>query len=166
MDRLTITSEDRESLAHFLGQLVDTTILTRREIHDFLDYCDLMAPKKGEVIADIGQVGESLFFVLEGQGCLMAQLPESEMELGKIMPGEMLGEMSFFDRKPREVRLRAGEDTRLLRISRSMYNRLRLERPLLAVLLLEVAIISLDHLYRRTSSDMAQLNRYIHRTGR
>jgi CRP-like cAMP-binding protein len=88
------------------------------------------------------------------------------MEIGKIQPGEMLGEMSFFDRKPREIRLRAGEDTRLLRISRRMYDRLRLERPLLAVLLLEVAIISLDHLYRRTSSDMAQLNRYIHRTGR
>jgi CRP-like cAMP-binding protein len=88
------------------------------------------------------------------------------MEIGKIMPGEMLGEMSFFDRNPREVRLRAGEDTRLLRISRAMYNRLRLERPLLAVLLLEVAIISLDHLYRRTSSEMAQINRYMYRTGR
>ncbi|OIQ74119.1 hypothetical protein GALL_442350 [mine drainage metagenome] len=47
-----------------------------------------------------------------------------------------------------------------------MYQRLRLERPLLAVLLLEAAIISLDHLYRRTSTDMTQLNRYIHRTGR
>ncbi len=166
MERLPITQEDREHLTQFLGNLVDTSILTHREIHDFLDYCDLMAPKKGEVIADFGEVGEALVFVLEGQGCLMAQMPESEMEIGKIQPGEMLGEMSFFDRKPREVRLRAGADTRLLRIKRSMYQRLRLERPLLAVLLLEVAIISLDHLYRRTSTDMTQLNRYIHRTGR
>ncbi len=166
MERLSITPEDREHLTQFLGKLVDTSILTHREIHDFLDYCDLMAPKKGEVIADFGEVGEALFFVLEGQGCLMAQMPESEMEIGKIQPGEMLGEMSFFDRKPREVRLRAGADTRLLRIKRSMYQRLRLERPLLAVLLLEVAIISLDHLYRRTSTDMTELNRYIHRTGR
>lgn len=166
MESLPITQNDRENLAQFLGNLVDTSILLRREIHDFLDYCDLMAPKKGEIIADIGQVGEALFFVLEGHGCLMAQMPESEMEIGKILPGEMLGEMSFFDRKPREVRLRAGADTRLLRIKRSMYQRLRLERPLLAVLLLEAAIISLDHLYRRTSTDMTQLNRYIHRTGR
>ncbi len=166
MERLPITAEDREALGRFLGNLVDTSILTRREIYDFLDYCDLMSPKKGEIIADIGQVGESLFFVLDGQGCLMAQLPESEMEIGKILPGEMLGEMSFFDRKPRDIRLRAGEDTRLLRISRRMYDRLRLERPLLAVLLLEVALISLDHLYRRTSADVAQLNRYVHRTGR
>lgn len=166
MESLPITHKDRENLAQFLGNMVDTSVLLRREIHDFLDYCDLMAPKKGEIIADIGQVGEALFFVLEGHGCLMAQMPESEMEIGKIQPGEMLGEMSFFDRKPREVRLRAGADTRLLRISRTMYQRLRLERPLLAVLLLEAAIISLDHLYRRTSTDMTQLNRYIHRTGR
>nr|WP_288118993.1 cyclic nucleotide-binding domain-containing protein [Thiomonas sp.] len=166
MESLPITPKDRENLAQFLGNLVDTSILLRREVHDFLDYCDLMAPKKGEIIADIGQVGEALFFVLEGHGCLMAQMPESEMEIGKIESGEMLGEMSFFDRKPREVRLRAGADTRLLRISRAMYQRLRLERPLLAVLLLEAAIISLDHLYRRTSTDMTQLNRYIHRTGR
>ena len=166
MENLPITQQDREHLTHFLGSLADTSILTQREIHDFLDYCDLMAPRRGEIIADIGDVGESLFFVLEGQACLMAQLPESEMEIGKIQPGEMLGEMSFFDRQPREVRLRAGADTRLLRIKRAMYERLRLERPILAVLLLEVAIISLDHLYRRTSTDMAQLNRYIHRTGR
>ncbi|OZB48095.1 MAG: Crp/Fnr family transcriptional regulator, partial [Thiomonas sp. 14-66-4] len=75
MESLPITPKDRENLAQFLGNLVDTSILLRREVHDFLDYCDLMAPKKGEIIADIGQVGEALFFVLEGHGCLMAQMP-------------------------------------------------------------------------------------------
>ncbi len=166
MQRLPITNEDRENLARFLGGLTDTSLIIQREVIDFLDYCDLMAVKAGEVIAEIGEVGEALFFVLEGECRLVAQLPESEMDVGKIQPGEMLGEMSFFDRKPRDVRLRAGTDTRLLRIRRRMYERLRLERPILAVLLLEVAIISLDHLYRRTSTDMAELNRYIHRTGR
>ncbi|SCC94371.1 conserved hypothetical protein [Thiomonas sp. X19] len=46
MESLPITQNDRENLAQFLGNLVDTSILLRREIHDFLDYCDLMAPKK------------------------------------------------------------------------------------------------------------------------
>ena len=136
------------------------------EYATFLEYCELVEFKEGEVIADIGEVGESLYFVVEGEVALVTGSTASEVEVGRIHTGELMGEMSFFDRKPREIRLRAGEDTRLLRISRVMYNRLRLERPLLAVLLLEVAIISLDHLYRRTSSEMAQINRYMYRTGR
>lgn len=161
-----ITENDRNQITEFLSKLTDTTIFTQREINAFMDFCDLMSVGKGEIIADIGEVGESLYFLLEGQAELIVGSTVNEMSVGQIIAGEMLGEMSFFDRKPRLVRMRASKPTRLLRLPRIMYNRLRLEYPVLTVLLLEYAVISLDNLYRRTSTDMAQLNQYVYSIGK
>jgi len=161
-----ITAEDREQLITFLGKYVDTNILTTREINDFLDYCELMEINREDIIADIDEVGEAIYFLLDGEAGLIVGPKENEVEVGHIRAGEMLGEMSFFDRQPRLVRLRAKKKTRLLKLPRPMYCRLRLERPVMAVLLLEYAIVSLDHLYRRTSTNVAELNRYIHSIGK
>jgi CRP-like cAMP-binding protein len=166
MHRQPITPRHRADLARLLEGRIDTKLLTRREIHDFFGYCDSLGCAKGEIIADIGDVGESLFFVLEGEALLTVQMPHGEMEVGRILPGEILGEMSFFDRTPREVRLRAAADTRFLRLTRKLYERMRFEHPILAVMMLEVCITSLDRLYRRTSKDISQMNRYMHWTGR
>jgi hypothetical protein len=43
-----------------------------------------------------------------------------------------------------------------------MYNRLRVEHPYIAVLLLEQAIMSLDHLFRGVSIDIASFNQYMY----
>jgi len=74
-----------------------------------------------------------------------------------------MGSMSFFDDKPRSARIRAmSSDTKLLRISKVMYNRLRVEHPYISVLLLEQAIMSLDHLFRGVSMDIASFNQYMY----
>ena len=81
--------------------------------------------------------------------------------------GELMGEMSFFDRHPRSLRMRAlSQDTQLLKLPRPMYQRLRVEHPYIAVNLLEHAIISLDRLVRRVSADEATLAHYIYGAGR
>jgi CRP-like cAMP-binding protein len=87
--------------------------------------------------------------------------------VGRVASGEMVGEMSFFDRKPRLLRMRAGRnDTQLLKLSRPMYERLRIEHPFIAVNLLEHAIISLDHLLRRVSTEEVNLARYVFGKGK
>jgi hypothetical protein len=74
--------------------------------------------------------------------------------------------MSFFDRRPRSVRLEAIKKTQLLKLSRSMYQRLRVEHPYIAVNLLEHAIVSLDHLFRRASHDVSTFANYLYALGR
>ena len=75
--------------------------------------------------------------------------------------------MSFFDRSPRSVSMRATQaDTQLLKLTRKKYNRLRLEHPFIAVNLLEHAIVSLDHLFRRVSSDVASYSSYFYGKGK
>lgn len=160
-----MTENDRDALVDFLARHVDTQILTHAEVSAFLNFCDFEIIQRNRIIADIGEVGESIYFLLEGTAELIVGPTTNEVPVGQIHAGEMLGEMSFFDRQPRNVRMRARSAVRLLRLPRVKYNRLRLEHPVFTVLLLEYAIVSLDHLYRRTSTDVAQLNQYIHSMG-
>ena len=57
-------------------------------------------------------------------------------------------------------------DTQLLELTRTMYNRLRVEHPYIAVNLLEHAIISLDHLFRRVTMDVATFSNYLYGKGK
>ena len=137
------------------------------EYATFLEYCELVEFKEGETIADIGEVGEALYFVVEGEVALVTGSTASEVEVGRIHQGELMGEMSFFDRNPRQVRLKAATPhDRLLKLTRPMYKRLRIEHPYIAVNLLEYAIISLDQLFRRASEDVSNLNLYVFGSGK
>ena len=136
--------------------------LTIREVNTFLEFTEAVSFKKGEIIADIGDIGDALFFVIEGTTGLFHENQGKEVEIGELEAGELMGSMSFFDDKPRSARIRAMKDSRLLRISKTMYNRLRVEHPYIAVLLLEQAIMSLDHLFRGVSIDIASFNQYMY----
>ncbi|MEO1752103.1 Crp/Fnr family transcriptional regulator [Thiofaba sp. EF100] len=158
-----ISPEERSQLAKILREQWPSETMKASEYETFLEYCELIEVKQGEIIADIGEVGEALYFVVEGEVSLVTGSPASEVEVGRIHAGELMGEMSFFDRKPRQVRLKAATPRdRLLKLSRPMYKRLRIEHPYIAVNLLEYAIISLDHLFRRASEDVTILSHYLY----
>ena len=137
--------------------------LTLREIQTMLEFTESVSYKKGEIIADIGEVGEALYFVINGETALFYDNHGKEVEIGRLKQGELMGEMSFFDRETRSARIRAmTANTRLLKLSRKMYQRMRVEHPYIAVNLLEHAIISLDHLFRRVGMDIASFNQYMY----
>ncbi len=159
-------SEEKLTLTQFLTQQYLSASLTLKEVDTLLDYTELVRFNKKDIIANIGEVGEALYFIVKGEAALIHDEGGQEIEVGTMKEGELMGEMSFFDRKPRLVRMRAvSADTQVLKLSRAKYKRLRVEHPYIAVNLLEHAIISLDHLVRRVSLDVATFNRYIYGTG-
>ncbi len=161
-----MTSE-KINLTQFLNQQYLCESLTIKEVQTLLDYMELVTYKKGDVIAEIGDVGEALYFVVSGEAALFYEEGGSETEVGRMKEGELMGEMSFFDRQPRSVRMRAtSSNTQLLKLTRTMYNRLRVEHPYIGVNLLEHAIISLDHLFRRVSMDVATFSNYLYGKGK
>lgn len=161
-----MTSE-KLNLVDFLNQQHLCESLTVREVQTFLDYTTVVEYKKNDVIANIGDVGEALYFVIEGETSLFHDDGNGETEVGRVHKGELAGEMSFFDRQPRSVRMRATTGkTVLLRLTRIKYERLRVEHPYIAVNILEHAIVSLDHLFRRLSSDVATFSSYIYGKGK
>lgn len=158
-----MNQDQKVALSDFLNQQYLCESLTLREVETLLEFTELVTFGKGAIIADIGEVGEALYFVLEGQTALVYDKGGQEANIGEAIKGELIGEMSFFDREPRSVRLVATkDDTRLLRLSRIMYQRLRVEHPYIAVNLLEHAVISLDHLFRRLSQDVAVYSTYLY----
>jgi CRP/FNR family cyclic AMP-dependent transcriptional regulator len=160
------TIMDKVSLTQFLNQQYLCESLTLTEVNTLLDYTELVSFHKKDIIADIGDVGEALYFVVKGEAALIYDERGEEIEAGRMKEGELMGEMSFFDRAPRSVRMRAmSADTQLLKLTRVKYKRLRVEHPYIAVNLLEHAIISLDHLIRRMSMDVATFARYIYGAG-
>jgi len=154
-------------LAAFLNQQYLCEALTVKEVQILLDYTELVHFKKSEVIAEIGDVGEALYFVIAGEAVLLFGGEGTETEVGRMKEGELIGEMSFFDRKPRSVRMRSTRDnTQLLKLTRVKYERLRIEHPFIAVNLLEHAIVSLDHLFRRVTMDVATFSHYFYGPGK
>ncbi len=159
--------DEQIDLAHFLNQQYLCESLTIKEVRILLDYMQLVEVKEGEVIADIGEVSEALYFMVKGEAALFYDNNGKETEVGRIQLGELMGEMSFFDRQPRSVRMRAiSAEAQLLRLPRPMYLRLRVEHPYIAVNLLEHAIVSLDHLLRRVSKDVATFSHYLYGSGK
>ncbi len=154
-------------LAAFLNQQYLCEALTVKEVQILLDYTELVSYRKSEIIADVGDVGEALYFVITGEAVLIFGGADAETEVGRMKEGELIGEMSFFDRKPRSVQMRATRDnTQLLKLTRVKYERLRIEHPFIAVNLLEHAIVSLDHLFRRVTMDVATYSQYFYGPGK
>ncbi len=157
---------EKIDLTQFLNQQYLCESLTIKEVTTLIDYTELVTFNKGDVIAEIGDVGEALYFVIAGETALYAG-DKAESQVGHIKSGELMGEMSFFDRNPRSVRAKALiNGTRLLKLSRAMYKRLRVEHSYIAVNLLEHAIVSLDHLFRQVSQDVSTFNSYFYAPGR
>ncbi len=161
------TPDERAKLVDFLRKHCHCETLTPREVESLIEYTELMDLGPGQVIADIGEIGEAIYFIIQGEAVITHGPEHDEVEVGRMLEGELIGSVSFFDRETRNIRLRAGRKrTRLLKLSYPMYMRLRVENPFIAVNLLEYAIISLEHLIRRLSKDMTDLNLYLFSTGK
>jgi len=158
-------SEDSIDLTSFIKNLTWCESLTLSEIKTLIDFTELVQYKKGDIIAEIGEVGEALFIVVSGEVALLSHENQTS-DVGSIKDGEIMGEMSFFDRRPRSVRLQAVKKTKLLKLTRSMYQRMRIEHPYITVNILEHAIVSLDRLFRRASKDVTTFADYFYAPGR
>ena len=138
--------------------------LTQDEVSQFIRYIDVVELEPLETLADVGDVGDSFYMVIDGSVELFQLAGEKEFSVGEIKPGSLVGEMSFFDQKPRTLRLKSGvAGARLLDINRQMYNRLRIEEPYISTNLLEFVIRSLDELVRQLSEENAVLHRQVAR---
>ena len=158
-------ADESIDLVSFIRKQVWCESLTVGEVKTLIEYTELVSYKKNDIVAEIGEVGEALFIVISGEVALYRDEKQSS-DVGTIKVGEVMGEMSFFDRRPRSVRLQAIKKTQLLKLSRSMYQRMRIEHPYIAVNILEHAIVSLDQLFRRASKDVSTFADYLYAPGR
>lgn len=136
--------------------------LTDDEVARFVRYTRPHIFDANAIVADINEISDRFYLVVGGAVKLVHVDGEQEIEVGSIGAGSLVGEMSFFDRQPRTVRVRArSQGVHLLEINRQMYHRIRIEEPYIATNLLEFVIRSLDALVRHLSDENARLHRNI-----
>ncbi len=157
---------EHAELAQFLSQQYLCESLTVAEVGILLHYLTVLHFNNNDVMSDVGDVGDELYFVVKGEIALVIPDASNEYEIVRSGVGEMLGMMSFFDKRARSVRMvTRADDTQVLRLSRAMYKRMKVEHPYIAINLAEQAIMSLDKLFRSVSSDYAQFSHYLYGSG-
>lgn len=141
--------------------------LTPKEVKIFTQYLQERALEPHTVISDMGDVGNSMYFIYQGKVAFTSSDGRDEADIGKQETGNLVGEMSFFDGVPRMLKMSAGrKPVVLLEITRAMYDRLKVEQPYIAVNLLENAVVSLDRLVRSVSQDLSHIEHYMKGFGR
>ena len=95
----TQKSSDQIDLAEFLNQQHLCETLTINEVKTLMEFTKPVFVKKNEIIADIGDVGEALYFIISGEVALFFDDHGKDVEIGRLKEGEIMGEMSFFDRQ-------------------------------------------------------------------
>jgi signal-transduction protein with cAMP-binding, CBS, and nucleotidyltransferase domain len=160
---LSITSEE---LFKFFQKHAICESLTKPDIERLMNYLQEKEYADGEIIFDAGVVGDALGIIKKGK--VEFSMPEdSDNAIGKQATGSLVGEMSFFDKKPRGLVMKAcKKGTSMWILTRPMYDRLKVQEPYIAVNILENAIVSLDHLVRDMSDDISALGNYVHGYGK
>jgi CRP-like cAMP-binding protein len=81
---------------------------------------DTVEVRKGDVLFNEGEAGDSLYIVLSGKIKLGRRAADGRQNLVSIMgPSDMVGELSLFDPGPRTATATAVTDARLARLKKT-----------------------------------------------
>jgi CRP-like cAMP-binding protein len=78
-----------------------------------------------ELIINEGEIGHDLYILLKGQVSVTRTMARGEQtQVAIVSEGELFGEMSFLDRKPRTASVKSLKPCRLLVVSREQFEQL------------------------------------------
>lgn len=84
---------------------------------------------KDEYIIKEGAPSTEMYFLISGGMVVTKNINGEEKELGKITKGQLIGEMSFLDKKTRSASVKASEDSELLIIPPEKFEKVLEELP-------------------------------------
>lgn len=72
--------------------------------------------KKGDYLFREGDPSEAMYVIKSGKIAVLKSKGNSEIMLAELGPGDMIGEMAFFDSKPRSASAKASVDTTVIEL--------------------------------------------------
>ncbi len=121
---------------------------------DLAKEMEMIEIRKGEVLFNEGEPGDSLYIVLSGRIKVGRRAADGRQNLIALMgPSDMVGELSLFDPGPRTATATAVVDSRLARLRKHALRPWLTNRPEIAEQLLRV----LARRLRRTNNTVADL---------
>ena len=103
------------------------------QLASFVHYLEVLPVKQFAYVVHIGDPGDAMFLVLEGELRARVSVDAKEITLSTMEPGDFFGEISLLDHGPRSADVLANQDSLLLKISSEAFALLRREAPALAM---------------------------------
>lgn len=103
------------------------------QLESFARYVEFLPIKQFASVVHVGDAGDAMFLVLEGELRARVLVDKKETTLATLGPGDFFGEVSLLDHGPRSADVLANQDSLLLKISSEAFARLQREAPALAL---------------------------------
>jgi signal transduction histidine kinase len=140
------------SLAEFLRKIPLFADLSDEDTNQICRSSRRLTVAAGTRVIEEGAPGDALYVVLAGEVEVSKNDSGREIVLANRGPGEVLGEMSLLEQRPRTASVRAVRESELLEISSDMFRQLLESSPSLATTILRTVAARL----RSTESSMMQ----------
>jgi hypothetical protein len=102
------------------------------QLERFINYMEVAKARQFAEVVKQGEPGDAMYLVLEGEVRVRMMINGKETLLAVLSAGDFFGEIALFDHGPRSADVVANEDSTLLKISASGFQRLAAEAPDLA----------------------------------
>ena len=89
----------------------------------------VMSVKGNEILFSDGDNSSQMYFLKSGKLKVIKKKGNQDLELGQIFEGELVGEVSFFDKGPRTATVIAIEDSELAIIPSDKFQKIFEELP-------------------------------------
>ena len=106
--------------------------MSDEQLERFIRFMEVMPVRQWAELVKQGEMGDAMYLVLEGELRVRMMIGGKETVLVTLSPGEFFGEISLFDHGPRSADVVANNDSLLLKISASSFEKLLAEAPELA----------------------------------
>jgi CRP/FNR family cyclic AMP-dependent transcriptional regulator len=106
---------------------------SKRQLRRLASDTDELTFGPGEAVVREGDLGETLFVVLEGEG----RVERNGRKVGDVMPGDFFGELAAIDAQPRTASVIALTQLRVLRLFRRHLLAMLEEEPQVTLKLLD-----------------------------
>ncbi len=132
-----------------------------KDIETFAKYFEEKTFKVNEIIVNEQSEGQELYLLAEGKVRVERQVMGEDQTLKILESGEIFGEMSLFDNYPRSATVRSFENSRLLLMNKTSYDKLRAEDAEVASKFLELIIQTLSMRLRQTNKNLEILSLWL-----
>lgn len=160
-DRVLKFSKDEKSY-HFLSclSLLTSMCSSRENASKLAELFDTIQIKGGDVIFREGERGDALYLI--GSGSISIELHRDQGNIHRlrtIREGGMFGEMAIYTGATRSADAIAAQDSQLYRLSKSDYDRISIELPVLAGELHNIVVRTLANRVGRLNREVVALRR-------
>jgi CRP-like cAMP-binding protein len=107
--------------------------LHEADLEVVLEYMQARLYEPGEFAVHEGELDRSFFIILHGSFEVLVSTPDGPQRVRVLEPGDLFGEVGFFDGLPRSADVVALEEAEALVLTQPAFQRLRLMHPRLAL---------------------------------